>query len=274
MQIGIALSGTAASESRAVNWISVALSMILSLILVATMAPSANAEGHEGDATLNAESSCGEGGGEIGFSVTNNEAELDLDLVSADIYFGIEESVSYPSEGDIETGIPSGETSDTYFFTGLEDGDYYLEVYVVWDYGEGYLEAVLSAEVTVTCEGEVIDCGEGGCDSFEDPNGEWTATCEGCTGQVIIKDPGDNVAEIVVTGKSPFKLTLTTTGPGPNPGKASVDIDNDLDGEFESTLPKCGKNGSGDTNCVHIKRAGGHTQYTVFYNDDPGFSFK
>lgn len=273
MRIGNTAGGMTAGGSGRTDMFGTLLSVLVSLSLIVMLAPPAQAAAFE--ATVTAEASCGEGGGEIEFYVTNEDAELDMDLVSAVIYFGEEDSIVYDSDGPIASVGP-GDESDSYFFEGLDDGQYELEVYVLWDLFEGDVDDFLNAEVTVDCEGgdDGIDCSEGGCESFEDPDGEWFATCDGCTGQVIIKDPGNNVAEIVVTGKTPFKLILTTTGKGPNPGKASVDIDNDLDGTFESTLARCGKMGAGDANCVQIQRAGGHTQYTVFYQDDPGFSFR
>lgn len=61
-------------------------------------------------------------------------------------------------------------------------------------------------------------------------------------------------------------ILLETAGKGPSPGTAFVEV------EGFGTLPVCGTNGP--PNCVHIQRvAGNHTQYEVFWTEDPRFKF-
>jgi hypothetical protein len=127
---------------------------------------------------------------------------------------------------------------------------------------------IKAGSLTTTPPEEVIPCTGGGCASFEDPVGDpdWTATCNGCAGTVIIRDPGDDLADIEVTGSDPFTLVLKTTGKGSPPGQSFVFKD-------DSKMPKC--TGKNPTNCVKIIRiAGAHTQYTVIVEDDPRFKFR
>ena len=111
-----------------------------------------------------------------------------------------------------------------------------------------------------------------------------TITCDATCGVVteeengMVNENGDFLR--VVVSEDPedpltFTIVMESDGKGTSPGKASVDIDGAS--KFPNgPLPLCGKKGTEPTtNCVHINRINGnHTQYTVFFDDDPRFRFR
>jgi hypothetical protein len=138
----------------------------------------------------------------------------------------------------------------------------------------------------------VIPCGEGGdaCSSFEDPDGNWQASCEGCEGATIIireEDPEiGEVANIEVTGEEfkaddGFTLELTSARPD-RWWRASVFVSED-DGdpqpmdrctlrEIARWLLRQQRPGEG---CFYLTPLfGNRLRYTVLWPTDPGFSFR
>lgn len=111
------------------------------------------------------------------------------------------------------------------------------------------------------------------CD-FEDPEGEWEAaiTCDDDC-DVVVHDPGSNVADIEVTDDTEFTMVLRTTAKGPPPGRARVDKIDPVTEEVIDTLPKC--TGKTPVDCVKIIRIkGARTQYTLILDEDPRFRFR
>ena len=126
--------------------------------------------------------------------------------------------------------------------------------------------------ITLICGGDPDPC-----ESFS-VAGEWGATCEGCTGEVIIRDPANpvlDIADVQIKGDAGFELVLTTVGKGPDPAEAFVTVFDSPKFPDGTTLPDC--QGKTKTNCVKItrsKKAGGHTKYVVKVDADPRFRFR
>jgi hypothetical protein len=275
MRYGYVIGGSAALDNTRRRWLAVllAFSIGMAMVLVAASPAAAHPDAMHSGRIATA-------GGECSAVITlSNDAHdnADMKIVSLEVFDGATEVWDVYDGGgfDFPQFVQWDEPDERDFdVEELEAGSYRAEAFVEWE-GDG-LDQELEANFDVDCNIlEIIECVGSACESFSDPNEDWSATCEGCSGSVVIREPDGNVADVQVTGSNPFTIVLTTDGKGPSPGSAAVDKLNDA-GEFIKTLPPCGKKGTEPTtDCVHINRVNGnHTQFTIFFTDDPRFRFR
>jgi hypothetical protein len=275
MRYGYVIGGSAALDNTRRRWLAVllAFSIGMAMVLVAASPAAAHPDAmHSGRIAA--------AGGECSAVITlSNDAHdnADMKIVSLEVFDGATEVWDVYDGGgfDFPQFVQWDEPDERDFdVEGLEAGSYRAEAFVEWE-GDG-LDQALEANFDVDCNIlEIIECVGSACESFNDPNEEWSASCEGCSGSVVIREPNGDLADVQVTGSTAFSLTLTSTGKGTNPGKASVEVIDNAP-KFEGLLPACGRNGTEPiTNCVHINRVNGnHTEYTIFFDDDPRFRFR
>ncbi|GMQ85151.1 MAG: hypothetical protein BMS9Abin07_0716 [Acidimicrobiia bacterium] len=301
-QWGYETAGVAAVDRRGTRRVLVIL--VAFLVAAAGLfltAPPGQAESDPQVGVGTAVVTCGEGS-LVTIPITNNSS-YNMYISDLNVWDGetLVWDLSEVYEGEGGVLVLAGDTHDVEIW-GLDDGGYDFDGNVYW---ASEASASFEGSFSVDCEGngeggfgDPISCTAGGCEEFADPDGNWTATCNGCSGSVILQEPGENVADVEVTGSDPFKLKLTTKkGVGPRARHAKVFKVTD-DGEVE--LPRCTRGRSHKhwqkhwnrrhpgflwhrhwhrhdrvtTNCVIVKQKHHRIQYIVKFTDDPRFRFR
>lgn len=275
MHIGYGVGGGATGiESTQRRWLAVLLAFLLGAAMVLVVATPANAIHDPHAASLSVDYTLGDCKADVTFThpADHGDGHHRFDIVQLEIRLqggGATLTSIIPPAAAVR--LEPGESHEV-LGVSVPAGEYSAEAFA--RYGVAHetdpvgganpihgFETVTSASFTVDCEIE----GEG-------YTGE--ITCEGsCT--VGVNPNSGAIADLGVATTNPFVLVIVTDDKGPSPGKASVEV---LDNapKFEGFLPKCGEKGTEPTtNCVHINRVNGnHTEYTIFFDDDPRFKFR
>jgi trimeric autotransporter adhesin len=169
-------------------------------------------------------------------------------------------------DGSSSTVVNNATTPCSGNHTYNTTGDKAITVAVTDDDGGTNSASVTISVVTVKCASGQ-SCAIPGSSSFKNASITCTDDCG-----IIVEDPGNEVAQMLVTTENDFFVSLETVDKGPAPGQAFVDVDKTDQGGGIVRLPECGANGP--INCVHIYRVNGnHTHYDVWWNGDPRLKF-